>query len=301
VISGPSSDNGRKILARDTAPAANPGLAPWKGELKLRFERREHRTVLAEQRHQGPLRVQKPLYPEGPGVCHTILVHPPGGLVEGDELQIDVEVGFNAHAVLSTPAATKWYKGVARRARQQVRVRLQDGAQLDYLPQENLFFRQARATNRLAVTLPATASALGWESAMLGRLGSGERWDEGELRLETALERPDGELLWTERALLTGRSTLLRSPQGLACYPVFGTLWAAGPRCSPAWVEALEPALGFHDSLRAGVTHFAPGLLLVRALARNMEILRQAMTEWWTTLRPLVHNVPAKPLRLWAT
>ncbi|HEY0791416.1 MAG TPA: urease accessory protein UreD [Chthoniobacterales bacterium] len=301
MTSRPSPDDARKMSVRATAWVAHPGLAPWKGELKLRFERREHRTVLAEQRHQGPLRVQKPLYPEGPGVCHTVLVHPPGGLVEGDELQIDVEVGSDAHAVLSTPSATKWYKGITGMARQIVQVHLQDGAQLDYLPQENLFFRQARATNRLAVTLPATASALGWESVMLGRLGSGERWDEGELRLETALGRPDGELLWTERALLSGTSALLRSPQGLACYPVFGTLWATGPRCSPAWVGAVEPALAFHESLRAGVTHFASNLLLVRAVARNMEILRRAMTEWWTKLRPLVHNVPAKPLRLWAT
>jgi urease accessory protein len=292
---------GRQTIKHEPVTAARPGLAPWKAELKLRFERRADRTILAERRHRGPLCVQKPLYPEGPGVCHAVLLHPPGGLAENDDLQVEVEIGADAHAVLSTPSATRWYKGITGMARQVVRVRLQEGAHLDYLPQENLFFRQARATNRLTVALPANASALGWESVMLGRLGSGERWDEGELRLETSLMRPDGELLWTERALLSGSSALLRSTQVLALYPVFGTLWAAGPHCSPACLEGLEPTMSFHETLRAGATHLAPNVLLVRALARNMEILRRAMTEWWTKLRPLVHNVPAKPLRLWAT
>ena len=276
-------------------------LRTWKGELKLGFEQRSGRTVLAQRRHAGPLYVQKVLYPEGPAVCHAIVLHPPGGLAAGDELRIEADVGPGAHALISTPAATKWYKSTTAPALQSVRARLQDKAHLEWLPQENIFFRRVAATNRLVVELPETATASGWEILALGRIASGEAWDEGYLRLETTLVRSGGPLIWTERAALTGRAGLLRSPHGLGGFRILGTLWATGPTCLPSCAEALAPMLPFTGALRAGVTHLPGNVLTIRALGDSLDAVRTAMIEWWTKLRPLVHNVPAKPLRLWAT
>ena len=62
----------------------------WLAELSLRYEHRSSRTVIAARRHQGPLTVQKPFYPEG-AVCHTYVLHPPGGvLAVGPRLRPDV-------------------------------------------------------------------------------------------------------------------------------------------------------------------------------------------------------------------
>ena len=85
-------------------------------ELTLRYEKRDGRSVITQRRHYGPLLVQKPFYPEGDVVCHSIIVHPPGGIVAGDRLAIHVTLESGAHALITTPGATKWYRSEDRKS-----------------------------------------------------------------------------------------------------------------------------------------------------------------------------------------
>ena len=103
--------------------SASPTAAAWQATLRLRFADDHGVTRLVERTHSGPLRVQKPLYPEGDRICHAIVVHPPGGVVGGDTLQIDVEAGAGAHALLTTPGAGKWYRANGKVSRQRVSLR----------------------------------------------------------------------------------------------------------------------------------------------------------------------------------
>src|SRR5262245_10241542 len=93
------------------------GRAGWEASLDLKFAARGARTVLARRASVGPLVVQRPFYPEG-GVAHVYLVHPPGGVVGGDQLRLSVLAEEGAHALLTTPAATKFYRSDGRVARQ---------------------------------------------------------------------------------------------------------------------------------------------------------------------------------------
>lgn len=268
---------------------SEPLQAAWRADLRLGFAFHEGRSALAEKRFDGPLVVQKPLYPEGDAVCHAIVVHPPGGIAGGDELSLSVAAGPSSHALLTTPGAGKWYRSAGPWARQALSFAV-DGT-LEWLPRETIFFDGARAELRTRIELGAAARYIGWEVLCLGRTGSGERFGRGELRVSTDVSR-QGKLLWTERARVHGGGSLLHSPAGLAGRTVCGTLVAT--------LEDVEKGL-VSGCREIAATTVLPGVLLARYLGDSSEEAMNAFIRLWTLLRPAVAGRAAVMPRIWST
>jgi len=267
----------------------------WCASLALDYRLVDGRTV-ASRRHSGPLQVQKPLYPEGERLCHTLLIHPPGGIAGGDALSIDVNVAPGAHALITTPGATRWYKANGRRASQRVTFRVEGGA--EWLPQEAIVFDQADVCSEIDIDLADEATMLGWDIVVLGRAAAGETFAQGSFA-QTIRLRQAGRLQWVERTRLAGSDALLDSPIGLAGHRVFGCLWAAGPGCAEAQIEALHERFA-SDGLP--ITRLGPTLLLARALGATTHAVRRALEAGWRALRPLVFDGRAATApRIWAT
>jgi len=276
--------------------------AAWQASLRLRFASRGGRSVMVERRHLGPLLVQKPLYPEG-GICHAVVLHPPAGVAGGDSLDIELRVEAGAHAVIATPGATKWYKSLGRQASQRVCLQVDAGARLDWLPQENIVFDDARARIATELAVAPGGSAIGWDAVVLGRQASGEQWSSGALWLDTQV-RIGSRTLWIEQAHFDAASPLRDAVPGLDGLHVLGTLWAVGAGATQALAETLAESLPYSADVRAGVTCLgADGhpMLLLRVLGRQMEAVRQVMVQSWSALREPIHGVPPRPLRLWST
>lgn len=287
-------------MLRDT-PFDAPSATGWRARLDLRFERRGEQTVLAQRHHRGPLRVQKALYPEGPGICHAIVLHPPSGIAGGDELDISADLQATAHALLTTPGAGKWYRSSAPWARQSLDLAVDENAILEWLPQENIVFDGALADMRTLVHLGPGARYLGWEILCLGRRASNEHFTHGELRMNTRIEQ-SGKPLWIEQARLTGGSPLLDSPVGLDGYSVCGTLLAAGATISPALLAACRAIAASDDDSQGlrGLTAL-PKLLVARYLGHSSEAARAWFIGLRQLLRPALLGCEAQALRIWTT
>ena len=272
-------------------------LRSWRGQLALDFERRAARTVLSARRHDGPLVIQKPLYPEGDEVCHAIIVHPPGGIAGGDALELSADLGAGASALLTTPGATKWYRSAGAWARQLTNFNVNPGASLEWLPQETIVFDGARADARLAVAIKGNGAFIGWEILCLGRTGSAERFTQGEWRARMTIER-DGKPLWFERARLAGNDGALQSAAVLAGEPVAATMLAAADQLNPSLLEACR---GIKPLRGEGGVSLLPGLLVGRYLGASSEAAKAYFVKLWQILRPALIGRTAVEPRIWRT
>lgn len=269
----------------------------WRAELSLAFERRGMRTVLSSRRHDGPLLVQKPLYPEGDGVCQIIVVHPPGGIVGGDQLEMIARAQTDAHTLLTTPGAAKWYRSAGPWASQRLQLSVDAGACVEWLPQESIVFDGALAELRTDVQLSGDACYIGWEILCFGRAGSGERFTKGEFRARTSIQR-DGKALWLERAQIEGGGAALDSLVVMNGQSVAGTLVAASPRVNHDVLNLCREARPLAGT--GGVTAM-PGLLIGRYLGGSSEAAKNYLIRLWRVLRPALIGRDASEPRIWRT
>lgn len=274
----------------------------WHGHLQLDYRRDGERTI-ALDRHHGPLRVLQRLYPEGERICHHVLVHPPGGIVGGDRLEVDARLTTGSHALITTPGATRFYRSAGPLAEQQVQAELAGGARLEWLPMETIAYRRCAVHNRLRFSLAPGAQMIGWDVLALGLPAAGEPFDEG--RYLQQLELPG---IWLERGQLDGSDRLLMdSPLGLAGHSVMATMWLAdGQAIDRERREALVDIARqcVTDSAlpaSAGISAPHPSLLVLRALGDRVEPVMALLQAVWASWRPLHWGLKPTAPRLWRT
>ena len=276
--------------------ALNTAVTPsnWVAKLELGFEQRRETTVLAYRKRFGPLTVQRPFYPEG-DICHVYVLHPPGGVVGGDELTINVHVDQNAKALLTTPGATKFYRSANDTARQNVHLRVE--GDLEWLPQENILFRGAQLHQQTVVDLTGNARFIGTEINCFGRPTSDEHFDTGVANIGLRLNR-SGKPIQIENTRVTpdiGRD-------GAACmrgYPVMGTLFATP--VSPSQLARLREAVEASVPGDYFALTLIDDLLIARYLGKTTRRAQQRMLLLWQHLRPMMMSRSACVPRIWNT
>jgi urease accessory protein len=262
--------------------------------------------VLARREHRGPLAVQRPFFPEGPSVCHVYVLHPPGGIVGGDDLRIDVDVAAGARALVTTPAATKAYRTAGPAAALENRLRVEAGGVLEWLPQETILYDGCDVTLSTRVDLAPGAAFLGLDLVCFGLPARGEAFASGRCKQAFELWR-DGAPLSVERGRFDGGGPVPSAAWGLAGAPVMGTLLAAPAATVDvaslitalrATADALPPDGGDLGS----VTTLAGGAVIAcRYVGPSVERASSFLRAAWELARPALLGRPATPPRIWST
>ena len=280
---------GARPSAND-APPASPVPDPWHGQARLRFQRRQGRTIV-QGGASAPLKLQRARHQDD-GRCELPLLHTAGGLVGGDQLSLALHQGEGSQALITTVAAQKVYGTIGRSrrtpagdwARQSLIASLERGADLEWLPQELVLYANGLYEQHTRVLLAPGASWLGAEVVRLGRTAAGEGLEAGRWRSRLEIRRrgEDGELGgWdlVDRLELAGAA--LADPHGLGGEPVFGSLvWVGGEALTG---EALADLIQRCRQERQGLVGEMACGPLERGLVARYRGPSTTAARWWFT------------------
>lgn len=273
----------------------------WLAQLNVDYSVENQRCV-ARHVHEGPLRILKSLYPEGDAVCHNILVHPPSGLVGGDALQIHLNLQAHAHALITTPGATRFYGSNRLTASQHVTAHLADHARLEWLPLEALAYSGCKAHNQVVFKMNTHSQLMAWDITALGLPHADQPFVKGQFQQHLAI---DG--VWLERACIRAEDTrLLQSPLGLNGHTCQATLvFAQGSAMSEEdRSQVIQIARDVCEShvlrLQAGVSSPDAQLVVVRVLSDQVEPAMDLLKRIWLQWRHQLWHMPAVAPRIWA-
>ena len=279
----------------------------WQAQLNLSFASRSGKTILADARHKGPLRVQRPFYPEQDGSCHVYLLHPPGGIVIGDELSIATNHAQNTQTLLTTPSAGRIYsaKGASQHQIQSVELNLNNHCCVEWLPQETIVYDGANANLHTRINVSDSAKFFAWDILRLGRRASGESFTQGSCRQTLEVWHHQSPIFIEKNNLIAG-SRLLCSSWGLQNASILGTLISniVIPKDQiDALVASLDDLTATYDLNRPkqwGLTQKRK-LFIARYLGDSISLCRKGFNLLWQTLRPSLNHKHAMIPRIWNT
>lgn len=242
--------------------------------------------------------VQKPFYPESAKVCHVYLLHPPGGVVHGDQLKISLNIEPDAHALVTTPAAGKFYRSDGEFASLSQTLQVEDSALLEWLPQETLLFNDSKVHLKTHVTLAAEARFIGWEMLCLGRKASAEPYRSGACRQHFEVWR-DNKPVFIERCHIEGQSPLLKEKWGLNHWPLTATFIATN--CNTQQLNAVQDLLTTLSVKGHMSVTLKQDLLICRFLGEQAEQARACFIDIWKLIRPAIMAQAVHIPRIWNT
>ncbi|MBV6621890.1 MAG: urease accessory protein UreD [Rivularia sp. (in: Bacteria)] len=275
----------------------------WHGKLNLVYNHSQNKTALIQSKNQAPLKVQRPFYPEGQSVCHSVILHTAGGIVGGDRLSSDFHLQPHSKALITTAAANKVYRSNGLQARQNINIKIDDDACLEWLPQETIFFNGANFRQDIKIELADNANFIGWEINRFGRTARKEKFITGGWRNNTEIWQ-NNKPLWIDRQYLPGSEEIFHSPHALAGKPITGTLVYIGKPVSLEIIQKIRTLFILPSSPLPlpspphGVTRIENGLLC-RYRGDSTAEVRNWFVSVWQLLRMFCLNRSSCLPRVW--
>ncbi|MBD2395513.1 urease accessory protein UreD [Cyanobacterium aponinum FACHB-4101] len=257
----------------------------WQGIINLVYEHQKQETTIKSVFSQAPFKFQNSFYPEGKSVCHSVILHTAGGIAGDDILSQNICLANSSQVLITTPAATKIYGSKGKKAIQEVKIKLEKNAYLEYLPQEMIVFNNANFEQKVRVDLEDNASWLGWEIIRFGRSARGEIFSEGNWLNYLEIWR-ENKPIWIDRQYFMGNSPLFYASNGLGGNPVVGNLVYIGSEDIDQYISNLRHLIKekYDENIGIGITALQQGLLC-RYMGDSVSAAKEYFTLVWQFLR----------------
>lgn len=276
---------------QDEPPQLATGSPGKNGYLRLGFERRGRKTVLADLERRAPLLVQQALYwDEGmPDMPCVFMISNAGGVLQGDRNTIVIHLGPDAQAHVTTQSATKIHEMDANHAAQRQEIVLDAGAYLEYLPDQTIPHRHARFRTDTRLVVHPSATLLYGEVLMSGRkyYRDGERFAYDVFSSRVTAARPAGAELFVEKFVVEPARGGLDLVGVMGGWDVFGNVLLLAP---PDRIDAIVPQLPAEVDRDGGWAASASRLphdagLVFKVLGSEYEPVRDVVRRMWSVVR----------------
>lgn len=284
----------------------------WLASLDVQLQHSSYGTQLTRTKRSGPLTIQKAFYPEGRDCAHLYLLHPPAGIVSGDELQVSIDVQKNAHTLITTPGANRFYRARTDlsigdpKQSQATHITLAAGAKCEHFPLETLVYNRANGLNNVEVRLNDSSVYCGWDMTCLGLPSSSEDFTHGRFSQLNTLYCDDI-LIYHDRVLIEPANNVQQHAAGLAGNSVFGTFLAYAPSQQVSdeqraqLIQQLRAVIDKHAaSSLISITNIRQ-LLVMRYLGQQAHQCKNLFIELWKLVRPLYIEKQGVQPRIWFT
>jgi urease accessory protein len=199
------------------------------GEIKIVLQRdpETNKTVVKDLFSKVPLQVQKILYVEYslPQMAYVYMMSPSGGILQGDRLKIDIRLENNAHAHVTTQAATKVYRMNRNYATQIVNVFVDNGCYLELVPDQLIPYRNSRFYQRVQMQVHDNATAIYSEIITPGRVTSNEHFQYDVCYLKTIAMDQNSRMRFVDTLLLDPKKQKLFDGIGFESRSVFANMY----------------------------------------------------------------------------
>jgi urease accessory protein len=286
-------------------PQMRSGAVGKSGMLRLGFEHRDGRTILAELGSRSPCLAQRALHCDDalPDMAWVFMITTSGCVLQGDRLALDVSLGPGARAHVTTQSATKIHSMDANFALQTQSFTLDEGSYLEFLPDPLIPHRQARFASDTLITIAPSASLLCSEIVQPGRRHHhpDECFGVTLLSLANRAVRPDGRTLFSEKLLVEPLRNPIRQTGVMDGFEVFGNVIL----CTPT--DQAERILARTDAgvdLEQGIAFGACRLpndagLIYKVLGRRTAQVRDKVREFWEASRQEITGAAIPPRFFW--
>ena len=290
---------------QDEPPQMASGTVGKTGFLRIGFEQRGDRTILAELDRRAPYMAQRALYPDPamPDQAWLFMITTSGCVLQGDRLALEVTLGPGARAHVTTQSATKIHSMDANYAVQTQSITLADGAYLEFLPEPLIPHRRARFLSETRMTIAPTATALYGEIVQPGRKHHhpDEAFGATLLSLAVEAERPGGDALFSEKLVVDPARRPVRQTGVMGSFDVLGNVVLLTPKDVAERVHArIEAEVDLTQGLAFGSCRLPNEAgLIFKALGHETAQVKAKVREFWAIAREEATGAGLRPQFFW--